>query len=63
MSLARLALLIGTSVLLGSCGGGGSTTTAPITAPPPAPPPVATAIYSVPAQESLTTSDIEQMIS
>ena len=63
MSSARLALLIGTSVLLGSCGGGGSTTTAPITAPPPAPPPVATAIYSVPAQESLTTSDIEQMIS
>lgn len=62
----RLGALISVSfaaLWLASCGGGGgSSTTAPVTAPPPPTPPTTQSLYGVPAAESLSVSDVEQII-
>lgn len=49
--------LCGASLLLASCGGGGSDSSTPN---PPTPTP--TPLYSVPAQEALSTSDVEKIL-
>ncbi len=63
MSMKRksAALLAGVSLLLSSCGGGGSSSSGG-TPTPPAPPPPANQSYSVPAQETLSVTDVQQVI-
>lgn len=50
------AVLAGTALILSSCGGGGSDSESPTPTPSP------THLYSVPAQESLSIPDVEQII-
>ncbi|MGJ8536087.1 MAG: heme-binding protein [Parasphingopyxis sp.] len=61
------ALLTASAFVLASCGGGGGGGTPGNTQgnpapPPPPPPPPATTQYAVPAQESLSTADVQQII-
>lgn len=61
------ALLTASAIVLASCGGGGgggtpgNTQGNPAPAPPPPPPPTTTQ-YAVPAQESLSTADVQRII-
>lgn len=53
-----VAALTGIAFILASCGGGGSNTTAPT----PTPTPSQTAVYTPPAQEALTTADVQRVL-
>ncbi|MBV9553152.1 MAG: heme-binding protein [Alphaproteobacteria bacterium] len=59
-------LLVGLSLVLASCGGGGGSSSggssAPVPAPTPSPSPAPAALYAVPAQESLTQADVQQIL-
>jgi uncharacterized protein GlcG (DUF336 family) len=57
-SIALVSIL---ALALAGCGGGGGSTSGAATPPPPPPPPPALA-YSVPAQEALTTADVEKIM-
>lgn len=58
-----IATITALAFVLASCGGGSSSTTPVVTPPPPPPPPPAPAtVFSVPAQESLSTADVQQVI-
>jgi uncharacterized protein GlcG (DUF336 family) len=48
------------SFLLASCGGGGNSSPSPAATPPPSPSP--SPVFSVPAQESLSVADVQQII-
>src|SRR6185503_13319700 len=50
------------SLLLASCGGGGGGGGGNQQPQPPNPPPASTSLYSVPAQEALTSADVQQII-
>ncbi len=58
---ALASVVSAAALIVSSCGGGGASTTPVVTPPPPAPTP--TAAYAVPAQEALTVSDVQQIIS
>jgi uncharacterized protein GlcG (DUF336 family) len=49
------------ALALAGCGGG-SNSTSPVVTPPPPPPPPST-VFTVPAQESLSVADVQQIIS
>ena len=53
-----VGLISALALTLAGCGGGGSDTSSSVT-PPPSPP---TTVYSVPAQESLSVSDVERVL-
>ncbi len=55
-----VAAVTALAFLLASCGGGGSSTTPVVTPPPPPPPP--STVFPVPAQESLSTADVEKIM-
>lgn len=57
-----IATITALAFVLASCGGGGSSTTPVVTPPPPPPPPAPATVFSVPAQESLSTADVQQVI-
>ena len=57
-SLSALNVL---AFVLASCGGGGSNSTTPAVTPPP-PPPAPTRAFAVPAQESLSVADVQQVL-
>ncbi|MEA3039526.1 MAG: hypothetical protein QOE79_2039, partial [Sphingomonadales bacterium] len=55
------------ALILGSCGGGGGGSSGgggstPVPVPPPPPPPAPQSLYSVPAPESLTQADVQQVL-
>ncbi|MCJ8155887.1 heme-binding protein [Sphingomonas sp. LaA6.9] len=55
------ALLAGAAMILSSCGGGGGGST-PTPSPTPTPTPTPTSLYTAPAQEALTVSEVQQII-
>lgn len=55
-----VGLVSALALTLAGCGGGGSDTSSSVTPPPSPPPP--TTVYSVPAQESLSVSDVERVL-
>jgi uncharacterized protein GlcG (DUF336 family) len=59
-------MLAAISLVLASCGGGGGSTGGgsndPLPLPIPAPTPTPTALYTVPAQESLTQADVQRIL-
>ncbi len=55
-----VAALTALSLVLASCGGGCSSTSPAVTPPPPPPPP--SRVFPVPAQESLSVADVQQVI-
>ncbi|MBK5265017.1 MAG: heme-binding protein [Alphaproteobacteria bacterium] len=56
------ALLTSAALILSSCGGGGSSSSGGSGTPTPSPTPGASQLYAVPAQESLSIPDVEQII-
>ena len=56
-----ISLVSAVALALAGCGGGGSSTTPVVTPPPPPPPP--STVFAVPAQESLSVADVQQIIS
>jgi uncharacterized protein GlcG (DUF336 family) len=55
------------ALILGSCGGGGGGSSGgggstPVPVPPPPPPPAPQSLYAVPAPESLTQADVQQVL-
>lgn len=54
--------LLSASLGLSTCGGGGGSSTTAPPAPPPPPPPANPAKYSVPAAQSLSITDVQQII-
>src|SRR6478672_1968644 len=58
---SKTRLLMICALLLSSCGGGGSGDGSPVV--PPSPPPTGpTSLYAVPAQESLSSSEVQRII-
>ncbi len=57
---SSIAFVSAAALILGGCGGGGGSTT-PVVTPPP-PPPAPSTVYAVPAQEALTTLDVERIM-
>jgi uncharacterized protein GlcG (DUF336 family) len=55
-----IGLVSAVSLALAGCGGG-SSSTSPVVTPPPPPPPPST-VFTVPAQESLSVADVQQVI-
>ncbi len=60
--MRRLGRILATAALLqlAACGGGGSNTPTP--SPTPTPTPTPGSVYAVPAQESLSTADVQRII-
>lgn len=60
-----LGLLAALSLILASCGGGGGSSSgggSSVPLPTPSPTPTPTTLYAVPAQESLTQADVQQIL-
>ncbi len=55
-----ISLVSALALALAGCGGGGSSTSPVVTPPPPPPPP--TASFTVPAQVSLSVTDVERVL-
>jgi uncharacterized protein GlcG (DUF336 family) len=55
-----IGLISAAALALAGCGGGGSSTTSAVTPPPP--PPTPTLAFQVPAAESLSVTDVQQVI-
>ncbi len=55
-----IGLVSAVSLALAGCGGGSNSTSPAVTPPPPPPPP--STVFAVPAQESLSVADVQQVI-
>jgi uncharacterized protein GlcG (DUF336 family) len=55
-----ISLVSAVALALAGCGGGGNSTSPVVTPPPPPPPP--STVFTVPAQESLSVADVQQII-
>jgi uncharacterized protein GlcG (DUF336 family) len=56
---SSIAMISAAALVVAGCGGGG-TSTSPVVTPPP--PPTPATVYQVPAQESLSVADVQQVI-
>ncbi len=56
-----VAMISAVALALAGCGGGGGSTS-PAASPPPSPTPTPTTVYAVPAAESLSVTDVQQVV-